>query len=72
MYYPYLLINKKRYAGLYWTNPDKHDKMDAKVRRRENPETIVTRGARRERELCASRESFPVLLLLCVCAQCRV
>lgn len=32
VYYPYLLINKKRYAGLYWTNPDKHDKMDAKVR----------------------------------------
>merc|ERR1712072_1202020 len=27
---PYLLINKKRYAGLYWTNPDKHDKMDCK------------------------------------------
>jgi len=25
-----LLINKKRYAGLYWTNPDKYDKMDAK------------------------------------------
>ncbi|KAL4883407.1 DNA polymerase family B-domain-containing protein [Aspergillus karnatakaensis] len=30
VYYPYLLINKKRYAGLYWTNPDKHDKMDTK------------------------------------------
>ncbi len=23
-------MNKKRYAGLYWTNPDKYDKMDAK------------------------------------------
>ena len=23
-------MNKKRYAGLYWTNPDKHDKMDTK------------------------------------------
>jgi DNA polymerase elongation subunit (family B) len=22
--------NKKRYAGLYWTNPNKHDKMDTK------------------------------------------
>ncbi|ESZ94847.1 DNA polymerase delta catalytic subunit [Sclerotinia borealis F-4128] len=30
IYYPYLLINKKRYAGLYWTNPDKYDKMDTK------------------------------------------
>lgn len=30
VYYPYLLISKKRYAGLYWTNPDKYDKMDTK------------------------------------------
>lgn len=30
VYFPYLLINKKRYAGLYWTNPDTHDKLDAK------------------------------------------
>lgn len=30
VYFPYLLINKKRYAGLYWTNPDKWDKMDTK------------------------------------------
>jgi len=30
VYYPYLLINKKRYAGLYFTKPDKHDKMDCK------------------------------------------
>jgi DNA polymerase delta subunit 1 len=30
VYFPYLLISKKRYAGLYWTNPDKYDKMDAK------------------------------------------
>jgi DNA polymerase delta subunit 1 len=30
VYYPYLLINKKRYAGLYWTRPDKYDKMDTK------------------------------------------
>jgi DNA polymerase delta subunit 1 len=27
VYYPYLLMNKKRYAGLYWTNPIKHDKV---------------------------------------------
>jgi len=30
VYYPYLLISKKRYAGLYWTRPEKYDKMDAK------------------------------------------
>lgn len=30
VYFPYLLINKKRYAGLYWTKPEKYDKMDAK------------------------------------------
>lgn len=30
VYWPYLLINKKRYAGLYWTNPEKPDKMDTK------------------------------------------
>ena len=30
VYFPYLLINKKRYAGLYWTRPETHDKMDTK------------------------------------------
>ena len=30
VYFPYLLISKKRYAGLYWTKPDKWDKMDSK------------------------------------------
>ncbi|KXZ48802.1 hypothetical protein GPECTOR_25g386 [Gonium pectorale] len=30
VYYPYLLMNKKRYAGLLWTRPDRHDKMDSK------------------------------------------
>ncbi|PAA66663.1 hypothetical protein BOX15_Mlig027421g2, partial [Macrostomum lignano] len=41
VYCPYLLINKKRYAGLYFTKPDKHDKMDCKgietVRRDNSP-----------------------------------
>ncbi|RWW41441.1 hypothetical protein BHE74_00053106 [Ensete ventricosum] len=31
VYYPFLLISKKRYAGLYWTKPDTFDKMDTKV-----------------------------------------
>jgi len=30
VYHPYLLMNKKRYAGLLWTNTTKHDKMDCK------------------------------------------
>jgi DNA polymerase delta subunit 1 len=30
VYFPYLLVNKKRYAGLYWTKEDEHDKMDCK------------------------------------------
>ncbi|PXF45121.1 DNA polymerase delta catalytic subunit [Gracilariopsis chorda] len=29
-YYPYLLISKKRYAGLLWTNTKDFDKMDCK------------------------------------------
>jgi len=29
-YFPYLLMNKKRYAGLLWTGTVKHDKMDCK------------------------------------------
>ena len=30
VYCPFLLMNKKRYAGLLWTNPEKFDKLDAK------------------------------------------
>ena len=30
VYYPYLLMNKKRYAGLMWTNMEKYDYMDTK------------------------------------------
>ena len=30
VYYPYLLINKKRYAGLYFTQPNTYDKIDCK------------------------------------------
>lgn len=41
VYCPYLLMAKKRYAGLLYTNPDKHDKIDAKgietVRRDTSP-----------------------------------
>ena len=44
-YYPYLLISKKRYAGLYWTNLDKHDKLDSKgieTVRRDNCRLVQT------------------------------
>lgn len=30
VYFPYLLLSKKRYAGLLWTNPEKPDKKDCK------------------------------------------
>jgi DNA polymerase delta subunit 1 len=30
VYCPYLLITKKRYAGLYFTKPNVHDKVDTK------------------------------------------
>lgn len=30
VYCPYLLMNKKRYAGLLWTNANHYDKIDAK------------------------------------------
>ena len=45
VYFPYLLINKKRYAGLYWTNPEKYDKMDSKgieTVRRDNCRMVQT------------------------------
>ncbi len=44
VYFPYLLINKKRYAGLYWTKPTTYDKMDAKgivTVRRDNCPLVV-------------------------------
>lgn len=27
VYYPYLLVNRKKYAGLFWTRAEKHDKV---------------------------------------------
>ena len=45
VYFPYLLINKKRYAGLYWTSPEKWDKMDSKgieTVRRDNCRLVQT------------------------------
>ncbi|CAG7820515.1 unnamed protein product [Allacma fusca] len=45
VYFPYLLINKKRYAGLYFTKPEIHDKMDCKgleTVRRDNCPLVAT------------------------------
>ncbi|KAI0084485.1 DNA polymerase family B-domain-containing protein [Irpex rosettiformis] len=45
VYFPYLLISKKRYAGLYWTRPEKYDKMDTKgieTVRRDNCRLVST------------------------------
>ena len=43
VYWPYLLMNKKRYAGLLWTNADKYDKMDTKVSHRSEHEKFNAR-----------------------------
>lgn len=50
IYHPYLLMAKKKYAGMQWTNPKKPDKMDAKgieTVRRDNCELvqIIIQGA---------------------------
>ena len=45
VYFPYLLMAKKRYAGLYWTNPKKYDKLDCKgieTVRRDNCQLVRT------------------------------
>ncbi|KAF8726461.1 hypothetical protein AX14_007849 [Amanita brunnescens Koide BX004] len=45
VYYPYLLISKKRYAGLYWTKLETYDKMDSKgieTVRRDNCRLVST------------------------------
>ena len=40
VYKPYLLMNKKRYAGLLWTNSEKYDKMDTKVHTSAQPSSM--------------------------------
>ncbi len=45
VYFPYLLINKKRYAGLIWTKLEKHDKMDCKGIETVPPATTEERHA---------------------------
>ena len=43
VYCPYLLLSKKRYAGYYWTRPDKPDFLDAKgleTKRRDPPRLV--------------------------------
>ena len=30
VFFPWMLMNKKRYAGMYWTRPEKPDRMDCK------------------------------------------
>lgn len=73
VYFPYLLINKKRYAGLYWTKPDKHDKMDTKgieTVRRDNcllVQTVIEKVLRMiliDRDVIGAQE-YVVRLPLC-------
>jgi DNA polymerase delta subunit 1 len=45
VYYPYLLMNKKRYAGMYWTDPSAPLKLDCKgleTVRRDNCKLVAT------------------------------
>lgn len=59
VYWPYLLISKKRYAGLLWTNPKKYDKMDTKgieTVRRDNCQLIRTVIDRCLQELLIRRD----------------
>lgn len=74
VYFPYLLINKKRYAGLYWTQPDKYDKMDSKgieTVRRDNcrmVQTVIETSLRKlliDQDVAGAQEyvlPFPYLL----------
>lgn len=64
-YFPYLLINKKRYAGLYWTNTTKYDKMDSKgieTVRRDNcrlVQTVIDTCLKKiliDRDVCAAKD----------------
>ena len=68
MYFPYLLINKKRYAGLYWTKPTIHDKMDAKgivtVRRDNCPLVVRTINTCLHKVVAALDSSPPFLATL--------
>ena len=50
VYFPYLLMNKKRYAGLYWTKPTGHDKMDTK-----GIETVRRDNCLLVRQVCVAR-----------------
>src|SRR3989344_5429536 len=43
VYSPFLLLSKKRYAGYYWTRPDKYDYLDSKgleTKRRDPPRIV--------------------------------
>jgi len=57
VYYPFLLMKKKRYAGLLWTRPDKHDKMDAKVNKRVKGVSSTNNGITNELSSRVSNQS---------------
>ncbi len=73
VYFPYLLINKKRYAGLYWTSPEKYDKMDSKgieTVRRDNCRLVqnvietILRKILIDRDVQGAQEYDPTLSML--------
>ena len=63
VYYPYLLMNKKRYAGLYWTNPEKYVDRGGQGKRGEvRGERGEAGGKRGERE-----RNMDGRVCVCVC-----
>ena len=62
IYFPFLLMNKKRYAGLLWTKPTMWDKMDTKGACDTLPSQPCR--ARRSRRVWPS---VPVCVCVCVC-----
>merc|ERR1719201_487118 len=46
VYFPFLLMNKKRYAGLYWTNPKKI-RQTGRQGHRDGPQRQLLDGAHR-------------------------
>ena len=68
VYFPYLLINKKRYAGLYYTNPNNWDKMDTKgieTVRRDNCRLVQTVIETSLRMLLIDRDVIGAQELVC-------
>ncbi len=73
VYNPYLLISKKRYAGLLWTKPDKWDKIDTKgieTVRRDTCPAVAKMMERSLRLLFTTKDLSQVVCCACYAADC--